>query len=51
MKLLQYFIAFLVFFAGFAVMDGNINGMFKHNELMGFCSALLFASSIAIIFL
>lgn len=51
MKLLQYFVAFLVFFAGFAIMDGNINGMFKHNELMGFCSALLFASAIAIIFL
>lgn len=51
MKLLQYFVAFLVFFAGFAIMDGNINGMFKHNELMGFCSSLLFTFAIIIIFL
>lgn len=51
MKLLQYFMAFLVFLAGFAIMDGNANGMFKHNELMGLFSSLLFASSIAIIFL
>lgn len=35
MEMLRYFIAFLVFFAGFAVIDANVNGAFKHNILMG----------------
>lgn len=48
MKLLQYFVAFLGFIVGFVIMDGNVNGVFKHNELMGFFSALLFILSCVI---
>lgn len=48
MQLLQYFVAFLVFFAGFVIMDCNTNGAFKHNELMRFLSALLFILSCVI---
>lgn len=51
MKLLQYFVAFLVFFAGFAVIDANANGAFKHNEIAGFLGALLVITSCVIIFL
>lgn len=51
MKLLQYFVAFLVFFAGFAVIDANMNGAFKHNEIMGFLGALLLIASCVIILL
>ena len=51
MILLQYFIAFLVFFAGFAIIDANMNGEFKHNEIMGFLGALLLIASAAILFL
>ena len=49
MILLQYFIAFLVFFAGFAIIDANMNGEFKHNEIMGFLGALLLIASAAIL--
>lgn len=51
MKLLQYFVAFLVFFAGFAIIDANVNGAFKHNVLAGSFGYLLVVSSAAIIFL
>lgn len=51
MKLLQYFIAFLVFFAGFAIIDANVNGVFKHNEIMGSLGYLLAIFSAAIFFL
>lgn len=48
MKFLQYFVAFLGFIVGFVIMDGNVNEVFKHNELMGFFSALLFILSCVI---
>lgn len=51
MKLLQYFVAFLVFFAGFAIIDANINGAFKHNKIMGLLGYLLAIFSAAIPFL
>lgn len=51
MQFLQYFIAFLVFLAGFAVIDANVNGAFKHNVLAGSLGYLLVVSSAAIIFL
>lgn len=51
MKLLQYFVAFLVFFVGFAIIDANTDGAFKHNEIAGFLGALLLIASIVIIFL
>lgn len=51
MKLLQYFVAFLVFFAGFAIIDANVNGAFKHNVLAGSLGYLLVISAAAIIFL
>lgn len=35
MKLMQYFIGFLIFFAGFIIIDANVNGAFKHSVLMG----------------
>lgn len=51
MKLLQYFVAFLVFFAGSAIIDANINGSFKHNVLAGSIGYLLIISTAAIMFL
>ena len=51
MKVLQYFVAFLVFFAGFAIIDANVNGAFRHNVLAGSFGYLLIVSSAAIIFL
>lgn len=51
MEMLQYFIAFLVFFAGFAVIDANVNGAFKHNILMGSFGYLLVISAAMIFFL
>ena len=51
MKMLQYSVAFLVFFAGFAIIDANVNGAFKHNVLAGSLGYLLVVSSVAIIFL
>lgn len=51
MQLLQYFIAFLVFLAGFAIIDANVNGAFKHNEIMGSFGYLLVVLSAVIIFL
>lgn len=51
MKLLQYFVAFLVFFAGFAIIDANVNGAFKHNVLAGYIGYLLMVSAPAIAFL
>ena len=50
MKLLQYFVAFLVFFAGFAIIDANVNGAFKHNVLAGSIGYLLMVSAPAIAF-
>ena len=50
MKVLQYFIAFLVFLVGFAIIDANVNGAFKHNVLAGSLGYLLMISA-AIIFL
>lgn len=35
MKMLQYFIAFLVFLAGFAIIDANVNGAFRYTVIMG----------------
>lgn len=49
MEMLRYFIAFLVFFAGFAIIDANVNGAFKHNILMGSFGFLLVFSTAAII--
>lgn len=51
MTLLQCFIAFLVFLAGFAIIDANTNGAFKHNVLAGSLGYLLVISAIAIVFL
>ena len=51
MQLLQYFMAFLVFLAGFAVIDANVNGAFKHNEIMGALGYLLVVLSAIIFFL
>ncbi len=51
MKMLQYFVALLVFFVGFAIIDANVNGAFKHNVLVGSFGYLLVISSVAIIFL
>lgn len=51
MKLLQYFVAFLVFFSGFVIIDANVNGAFKHNVIMGFLGYLLAVFSAAIFFL
>lgn len=51
MKMLQYSVAFLVFFAGFVIIDANVNGAFKHNALAGSFGYLLVVSSVAIIFL
>lgn len=51
MQLLQYFMAFLVFLAGFVIIDANVNGAFKHNVLAGSFGYLLVISAIAIIFL
>lgn len=51
MKLLQYFVAFLVFLAGFAIVDANVNGSFKHSVLAGSIGYLLMVSAPAIIFL
>lgn len=51
MKLLQYFVAFLVFLAGFAIVDANVNGSFKHNVLAGSIGYLLMVSAPAIAFL
>lgn len=50
-KMLQYFVALLVFFAGFAIIDANVNGAFKHNVFAGSFGYLLLVSSAAIIFL
>lgn len=51
MQLLQYFMAFLVFLAGFVIIDANVNGAFKHNVLTGSLGYLLVISAVAIIFL
>lgn len=51
MRLLQYSIAFLMFLAGFFIIDANMNGMFKHNVLMGSFGYLLVISAVVIIFL
>lgn len=51
MKMLQYFVAFLVFLAGFATIDANVNGAFKHNMFAGFFGYLLVISASAIAFL
>ena len=51
MKMLQYFIAFLVFLAGFAIIDANVNGAFKHNVIMGTIGYVLAVSAPVIIFL
>ena len=51
MKMLQYFIAFLVFLAGFAIIDANVNGAFRHTVIMGTIGYGLVVSSAAIIFL
>lgn len=51
MKLLQYFVAFLVFLAGFAIVDANVNDSFKHNVLAGSIGYLLMVSASAIAFL
>ena len=51
MQLLQYFMAFLVFLAGFAIIDANVNGAFKYNVLAGSLGYLLVISAAAIIFL
>lgn len=37
--------------AGFAIIDANMNGEFKHNEIMGFIGALLLIASAAILLL
>ena len=51
MKMLQYFIAFLVFLAGFVIIDANVNGAFRHTVIMGTIGYGLVVSSTAIIFL
>ena len=51
MKLLQYFAAFFVFLAGFAIVDANVNGSFKHSVLMGSIGYLLMVSALPIAFL
>lgn len=51
MKLLQYFVAFLVFLAGFAIVDANVNGSFKHNVLAGSIGYFLVVFALVIIFL
>ena len=51
MKLLQCFMGFLVFFAGFAILDFNSKGTFKHNEIMGFLGYLLTILAAAIVLL
>lgn len=51
MKFLQYFVAFLVFLAGFVVVDANVNGSFKHKVLAGSIGYLLMAFALAIAFL
>ena len=50
-KMLRCFVAIFVFFAGFAIIDANMNGAFKHNVLVGSFGYLLVISSVAIIFL
>lgn len=51
MKLLQCFIALLVFLLGLAILDNNVNGIFKHNITMGTIGYLLIVFSAAIFFL
>lgn len=51
MKLLQYFIALLVFLLGLAILDNNANGTFKHNLIMGTIGYLLVVFSAAIFLL
>lgn len=51
MKLLQCFVAFLVFLAGFIIVDANVNGAFKYNVLVGSIGYLLMVSAPAIVFL
>ena len=49
--MLQYFVAFLVFLAGFAIIDANVNGAFKHNVIMGTIGYVFAVSALIIIFL
>ena len=49
--MMKYFGAFLVFCAGFAIIDANREGLLKHNELAGFIGYLLELFAVAIIFL
>ena len=51
MKLLQYFIALLMFLLGLAILDSNANGNFKHNLIMGFLGYSLVVFSAAIFLL
>ena len=51
MKLLQYFIALLMFLSGLAILDSNTNGNFKHNIIMGSFGYLLVVFSAAIFLL
>lgn len=51
MELLQYFIAFLMFLSGFAIIDANMNGTFKHSVLMGSIGYLLVIFTVVVIFL
>lgn len=48
MKLLQYFIALLMFLSGLAILDSNANGTFKHNLIMGTIGYLLIVIAAAI---
>ena len=50
-EMLQYFIAFLVFLAGFAIIDANVNDAFRHTVIMGTIGYVLVISSATIIFL
>lgn len=51
MKLLQYFIALLMFLSGLAILDSNANGNFKHNIAMGTIGYLLIVFSATIFLL
>lgn len=51
MKLLQYFIALLMFLSGLAILDSNANGNFKHNIAMGTIGYLLVVFSAGIFLL
>lgn len=49
--IIKIILATFTFLLGFAIMDGNVNGAFKHNTLMGILAyALIICAVPTIIF-